>query len=243
MTKRLSPIGGVRAQIDDLFAAADPPLTAILEDVGRLSVRLLMSRRRGRGGGVSVAGLAMSAGTRTVRPDGDSGRHRKATGQTSVLTRPTSNRHTPSATITIGTRVRRAFPPVLGRHPRCPRRCEVRARFATTRAAAPHPALVLLHVRPPAAQVVATRSLSTSSTKKAVPLSTTVHSRLPPYPTKNGIVDVVDGAAQTVRPTPPCYAKADSNRPSSVARTDRAQPTHRKNRWWAAMPSVARHQP
>jgi transposase-like protein len=32
----------IRAQIDDLFAASERPLTEILEDVGRLSVRLLM---------------------------------------------------------------------------------------------------------------------------------------------------------------------------------------------------------
>jgi hypothetical protein len=35
-------MGRIRAQIDDLFAASDRPLTEILEDVGRLSVRLLM---------------------------------------------------------------------------------------------------------------------------------------------------------------------------------------------------------
>ena len=42
MTKRVSPVERIRAQIDDLFAASERPLTEILEDVGRLSVRLLM---------------------------------------------------------------------------------------------------------------------------------------------------------------------------------------------------------
>lgn len=42
MTKRVSPMERVRAQIDDLFSASDRPLTEILEEVGRLSVRLLM---------------------------------------------------------------------------------------------------------------------------------------------------------------------------------------------------------
>ena len=42
MTKRVSPMERVRAQIDDLFASVDRPLTEVLEDVGRLSVRLLM---------------------------------------------------------------------------------------------------------------------------------------------------------------------------------------------------------
>ena len=41
MTKRVSPIDRVRAEIDQLFAATERPLTEILEDVGRLSVRLL----------------------------------------------------------------------------------------------------------------------------------------------------------------------------------------------------------
>ncbi|MBV8348476.1 MAG: hypothetical protein JOZ49_13350 [Mycolicibacterium sp.] len=41
MTKRVSPIDRVRAEIDQLFAAAERPLAEILEDVGRLSVRLL----------------------------------------------------------------------------------------------------------------------------------------------------------------------------------------------------------
>ncbi len=41
MTKRVSPIDGVRAEIDQLLAATERPLTQILEDVGRLSVRLL----------------------------------------------------------------------------------------------------------------------------------------------------------------------------------------------------------
>lgn len=42
MTKGVSPIERVRAQIDELFAAPERPLAEILEDVGRLSVRLLM---------------------------------------------------------------------------------------------------------------------------------------------------------------------------------------------------------
>ena len=42
MTKRVSPTDRIRADIDQLFAAADRPLAEILEDVGRLSVRLLM---------------------------------------------------------------------------------------------------------------------------------------------------------------------------------------------------------
>jgi putative transposase len=42
VTKRVSPIDRVRAQIDELFATAERPLAEILEDVGRLSVRLLM---------------------------------------------------------------------------------------------------------------------------------------------------------------------------------------------------------
>jgi hypothetical protein len=41
VTKRVSPIDRVRAEIDQLFAAAERPLTEILEDVGRVSVRLL----------------------------------------------------------------------------------------------------------------------------------------------------------------------------------------------------------
>ena len=41
MTKRVSPIDCVRAEIDQLFAATERPLTDILEDVGRLFVRLL----------------------------------------------------------------------------------------------------------------------------------------------------------------------------------------------------------
>jgi len=42
VTKRVSPTDRIRADIDQLFAAADRPLAEILEDVGRLSVRLLM---------------------------------------------------------------------------------------------------------------------------------------------------------------------------------------------------------
>jgi transposase-like protein len=42
VTKGVSPIERVRAQIDELFAAPERPLAEILEDVGRLSVRLLM---------------------------------------------------------------------------------------------------------------------------------------------------------------------------------------------------------
>lgn len=42
MTKRVSPIDAIRADIDRLFSAVDRPLTEILEEVGRLSVRLLM---------------------------------------------------------------------------------------------------------------------------------------------------------------------------------------------------------
>jgi hypothetical protein len=41
VTKRVSPIDRVRAEIDQLFAATERPLTEILEDVGRLFVRLL----------------------------------------------------------------------------------------------------------------------------------------------------------------------------------------------------------
>ena len=41
MTNRVSPIDRVRVEIDQLFAAAERPLAEILEDVGRLSVRLL----------------------------------------------------------------------------------------------------------------------------------------------------------------------------------------------------------
>jgi hypothetical protein len=41
VTKRVSPIDRVRAEIDQLFAATERPLTEILEDLGRLSVRLL----------------------------------------------------------------------------------------------------------------------------------------------------------------------------------------------------------
>lgn len=41
MTKQVSPIDRVRAEIDQLFAATERPLTEILEQVGRLSVRLL----------------------------------------------------------------------------------------------------------------------------------------------------------------------------------------------------------
>ena len=40
MTKRVSPIDRVRADIDQLFAS-ERPLTEILEDVGRLGVRLV----------------------------------------------------------------------------------------------------------------------------------------------------------------------------------------------------------
>jgi transposase-like protein len=42
VTKRVSPIERIRADIDGLFAATERPLTEILEDVGRLSVRLLL---------------------------------------------------------------------------------------------------------------------------------------------------------------------------------------------------------
>ncbi len=42
MTKRVSPTDTIRADIDRLFCAIDRPLTEILEEVGRLSVRLLM---------------------------------------------------------------------------------------------------------------------------------------------------------------------------------------------------------
>jgi putative transposase len=42
VTKRVSPIDRVRAQIDELFATSERPLAEVLEDVGRLSVRLLM---------------------------------------------------------------------------------------------------------------------------------------------------------------------------------------------------------
>ena len=41
MTKQVSPIDLVRVEIDQLFAATERPLTEILEQVGRLSVRLL----------------------------------------------------------------------------------------------------------------------------------------------------------------------------------------------------------
>ena len=44
MTKRVSPIDALRADIDDLFANAERPLAEILEDVGRLSVRLVMQQ-------------------------------------------------------------------------------------------------------------------------------------------------------------------------------------------------------
>jgi putative transposase len=42
VTKRVSPMERVRAQIDELFASSERPLAEVLEDVGRLSVRLLM---------------------------------------------------------------------------------------------------------------------------------------------------------------------------------------------------------
>lgn len=41
MTKRVSPIERVRVEMDQLFAATERPLTEILEEVGRLSVRLV----------------------------------------------------------------------------------------------------------------------------------------------------------------------------------------------------------
>jgi hypothetical protein len=44
VAKRVSPIDRVRAQIDQLFAASERPLAEILEDVGRLSVLMLMQR-------------------------------------------------------------------------------------------------------------------------------------------------------------------------------------------------------
>lgn len=44
MTKRVSPIDALRADIDDLFANPERPLSEILEDVGRLSVRLVMQQ-------------------------------------------------------------------------------------------------------------------------------------------------------------------------------------------------------
>jgi hypothetical protein len=57
VTKRVSPMERIRAQIDDLFAASERPLTEILEDVGRLSVRLFdADGGGGRGGGVFVPG-------------------------------------------------------------------------------------------------------------------------------------------------------------------------------------------
>ena len=42
MTKRVSPTERIRADIDHLFASTERPLTEILEDVGRLTVRLFM---------------------------------------------------------------------------------------------------------------------------------------------------------------------------------------------------------
>jgi putative transposase len=42
VNKRVSPTERIRAEIDQLFASTERPLTEILEDVGRLSVRLLM---------------------------------------------------------------------------------------------------------------------------------------------------------------------------------------------------------
>lgn len=42
MTKRVSPTDAIRGEIDQLFASTDRPLTEILEQVGQLSVRLIM---------------------------------------------------------------------------------------------------------------------------------------------------------------------------------------------------------
>ena len=68
MTKRVSPMERIRAQIDDLFAASDRPLTEILEDVGRLSVRLLMQTAVEAEVEEFLSRAAMTAGTRTARP-------------------------------------------------------------------------------------------------------------------------------------------------------------------------------
>ena len=66
MTKRVSPVERIRAQIDDLFAASERPLTEILEDVGRLSVRLLMQT------GVEAEVEAFLSRSRYERRDEDS---------------------------------------------------------------------------------------------------------------------------------------------------------------------------
>jgi putative transposase len=66
VTKRVSPIERIRAQIDDLFASTDRPLTEVLEDVGRLSVRLLMQTA------VEAEVEEFLSGARYVRRDDDS---------------------------------------------------------------------------------------------------------------------------------------------------------------------------
>ena len=68
MTKRVSPIDRVRAEIDQLFAATERPLTEILEDVGRLSVRLLFQTAVEPRWSRFCAGRAISGATRTARP-------------------------------------------------------------------------------------------------------------------------------------------------------------------------------
>jgi hypothetical protein len=53
VTKRVSPMERICAQIHDVFAVFDRPLTEILEDVGRLSVRLVYA---GCGEGILILG-------------------------------------------------------------------------------------------------------------------------------------------------------------------------------------------
>jgi hypothetical protein len=53
VTKRISPRERICAQIHDVFTVLDRPLTEILEDMGRLSVRLVYA---GCGEGILVLG-------------------------------------------------------------------------------------------------------------------------------------------------------------------------------------------
>ena len=60
MSKRVSPIERIRAEIDELFGS-DRDLASILEDVARLSVRLMMQTASRPRSTSSWAGRATSA--------------------------------------------------------------------------------------------------------------------------------------------------------------------------------------
>lgn len=76
MSKRVSPTDRLRAEVDELFGSGRD-LTSILEDVARLSVRLMLQTALEAEVERSSAGPATSAATWTARQDAaTAGSHR-----------------------------------------------------------------------------------------------------------------------------------------------------------------------